>query len=338
MRFLKDKFKMMVPYHSSVITNGIILNANESPYEPPLIVKDGIKKALSSIEFNRYPDMDCNILNESIAKHFNISKDNVTCGVGSDELLDTMFRAVLNEGDIVLGFSPSFSMYKVFTDLSLAKYIPVTGDEFMQFHVDSMINSIKEYNPKIVLICSPNNPTGQFFTKEEVKRIIESTNALVAIDLAYNDFADEDYSKVALDYPNVICFKTFSKALALPAIRLGYAISTKENIDMLNAIKPPYSVTTITQIIGKIAIDNYNLYQGQINLIKREREYIYETLKERGYNVYPSKANFIFILMDDKYYDLLIKNKIYIRKLKENTYRITVGNHFENEKLLEVLK
>ena len=338
MKFLKDKFKMMEPYHSSIIKNGIILNANESPYEPPLIVKDNIKKAISDIELNRYPDMDCNLINESIAKHFNIKKENVTCGVGSDELLDTMFRAVLNEGDIVLGFSPSFSMYKVFAELSLAKYIPITGDEFMQSHIDDMIKSIKKYNPKIVLICSPNNPTGQFFTKEEVKRVIESTDALVAIDLAYNDFAEEDYSIIALDYPNVICFKTFSKALALPSIRLGYAISTKDNIDMLNAIKAPYSVTTLTQVIGKIAIDNYSLYQGQINLIKKERDYIYETLKNRGYNIYPSKANFLFIIMDDKNYDLLLNNKIYIRKLKSNTYRITVGNHFENEKLLEVLK
>ena len=107
---------------------------------------------------------------------------------------------------------------------------------------------------------------------------------------------------------------------------------------MLNAIKAPYSVTTLTQVIGKIAIDNYSLYQGQINLIKKERDLIYDTLKNRGYNIYPSKANFLFIIMDDKNYDLLLNNKIYIRKLKSNTYRITVGNHFENEKLLEVLK
>ena len=338
MKYMKSNFSQMVPYHSKMIEDGIILNSNESPFEPPFDVKDEIKKTILNTEWNRYPDMDTNLLNEAIAKHYGIQKDNVTCGVGSDELLDCMFRAVLNEGDTVLGFSPSFSMYQVFSELALAKYIPILGDENMQFSIPLMIEKIKEVNPKIVLICSPNNPTGQYFTKEEVKKVIEATDALVALDLAYIDFAYEDYATIALDYDNVICFKTFSKALALPSIRLGYAISNKDNIDMLNAIKAPYSVTTLTQKIGSIAISKFSSYQGQINLIKREREYLYHELKKRGYQIYPSEANFLFLYMDDSLYEKLLENKIYIRKFKNGTYRITVGSHYENEKLLEVLK
>lgn len=338
MKYMKPAFSNMVPYHSKMIEDGIILNSNESPFEPPLDVKEEIKREILNVEWNRYPDMDTNLLNEAIAKHYKIQKENVTCGVGSDELLDCMFRAVLNEGDTVLGFSPSFSMYQVFSELALAKYVPILGDSNMQFSVSLMIEKIKEYNPKIVLICSPNNPTGQYFTKEEVKKVIESTNALVALDLAYIDFSYEDYATIALDYDNVICFKTFSKALALPSIRLGYAISTKDNIDMLNAIKAPYSVTSLTQKIGAIAISRFSSYQGQINLIKREREYLYNELKERGYNVYPSEANFIFLTMDDSLYEELLRNKIYIRKFKSGSYRITVGSHYENSRLLEVLK
>jgi histidinol-phosphate/aromatic aminotransferase/cobyric acid decarboxylase-like protein len=111
MKYMKKSFSSMKPYHSELILDGIILNANESPVEPPKKVVDEIKKAASAIEFNRYPDMDENDLDLAIAKHYGIEKENVTVGVGSDELLDVMFRCTLEVGDIVLGFSPSFSMY-----------------------------------------------------------------------------------------------------------------------------------------------------------------------------------------------------------------------------------
>lgn len=338
MKYLKKEFDGMVPYHSELITDGIILNANESPVKPPKEVLDKINKALANIEFNRYPDMDERELDKAIAKHYGIEPYNVTVGVGSDELLDVCFRAVLNKGDNVIGFSPSFSMYKEFANLVGANYISIKANENNLFQVDEMIENIKKYNPKMVLICSPNNPTGQFFTKEEIIKVIKSTDALIILDLAYIDFAKEDYFYLGLEYENVIAFKTFSKALALPSIRVGYAMSNKDNIDMINTIKAPYSVTTISQIIAKIAIENFNLYSGQIKQIINERDRLYKELKNMNFNVYKSEANFLYILMPDKYNDALLKEKIYIRKFKSGVYRITVGTKYENDLLLEVLK
>ena len=337
MKYIKDSFKGLKPYHSSLITDGIILNANESPYNPPKEVIEEFKKAVEKVEFNRYPDMDERELCQAIADKFGISATNVTIGVGSDELLDCVFRAVLNKGDEVIGFSPSFSMYKVFTELVGGKYIEIFGDNYL-FNIDDLIDGIKKNNPKLVLICSPNNPTGQYISEKDARRIIESTNALVLLDLAYIDFSNNDYSKIALDYDNVIVFRTFSKAMSLPSIRCGYAISKDFNIDMINSIKAPYSVTTMSQIMATIAIKNFDLYKNQIDLIKSERERLYNELNKLGFNCYPSQANFIFVTMDDKYNDVLLENKIYIRKFKSNIYRITVGSKEENDKLIEVLK
>ncbi len=338
MKYMKKSFANMVPYHSGLITDGIILNANESPYEPPLKVLEEIKKASLDIEYNRYPDMDEVELNKAIGKHYGIDPECITCGVGSDELLDVVFRCVIDKGDKVLGFSPSFSMYKVFTELVGGEYIPVYGDSNMIFSIDTMIEEIKKHNPKLVLICTPNNPTGQYIEEADVRRIIESTDALILLDLAYIDFAKKDYCKIALEYDNVITFKTFSKAMALPSIRCGYAISNRDNIDMINAVKAPYSVTTFSQLAAKIAISNFSEYKKQIELIKTERERLYKELKKLGFNVYESEANFIYVLMDDKYNDLLLNNKIYIRKFKSGVYRITIGSIEENNKLLEVIK
>lgn len=338
MKYMKKSFEGMVPYHSKLIEDGIILNANESPILPPDKVLDEIKKKITNIEFNRYPDMDEIKLNKAIAKKFKINPENITCGVGSDELLDITFRAVLEVGDKVVGFTPSFSMYKVFAELVGAKYIPVLGNENNIFNVEDMIKTIKENNPKLVIICSPNNPTGQYFKEDEVRRIIESTDALIALDLAYIDFASKDYTTIALEYDNVIAYRTFSKAMALPSIRVGYAISKKENIDMLDAIKAPYSVTSISQIIAEIAISNFDLYKGQIKMIVTEREKLYAELVMLGFKVFKSEANFIYVLMEDRFNDALLRNKIYIRNFKPGVYRITVGSPYENEKLLEVLR
>lgn len=338
MKYLKNSFKKMEPYFSENIEDGIILNANESPYNPPKEILDQYFKELKNVNFNRYPDMANTDLRKSIAKRFNINIDEVTCGVGSDELLEVTFKAVLEPNDIVLSFSPSFSMYEVFTDLALAKFIPIKFNEDLTFKSDEMINKIKEYNPKLVLICTPNNPTGQVISRTDVVRIIESTEALVILDLAYIDFSDDDYTDLAKKYSNVIAFRTFSKAMSLPSIRCGYAISCKDNIDMINAVKAPYSLSIPSQILARIATDNFELYKKNINLLKLERQRVINELSSYGFKVYPSGANFVYLYLDSKINEDLLRNKIYIRHFKNGYSRITIGNEKENDELLKVVR
>lgn len=337
MKYLKKSLNGMEPYFSKNLTEGIILNANEAPYLPPKEVLDQFYTELPKTNWNRYPDMQTEELCYSIAKHFNIESKEVVCGVGSDELLETTFKAVLEPKDKVISFSPSFSMYKVFADLCLAEFIDVSLDSCFRFDPDSMIESIKRNQPKIVLICTPNNPTGTFLEKKDVIKIVESTNALVILDMAYIDFADEDYTTLSLNYDNVISFRTFSKAMALPSLRVGYAIAKEDNIRMIQAVKAPYSVTSSSQLLARIAIDNYDLYKDRINCVKVERERVYQALLTAGFEAYPSKSNFIILKMDDALFDILLVNKIYIRKLKGHLYRISIGLKEENDMLLNVM-
>ncbi|MBR4496622.1 MAG: histidinol-phosphate aminotransferase family protein, partial [Acholeplasmatales bacterium] len=231
----------------------------------------------------------------------------------------------------------SFSMYQVFAELSLAKFIPVNFKNNL-FDVDLMIDLINKYNPKLVLICTPNNPNGAFLEEKEIRRIAESSKGLVLLDLAYIDFAKCDYTYLGMEYDNIIAFRTFSKAMSLPSIRVGYAISNEDNINMINAIKPPYSVTSLSLVMAEIAIKNYDLYKDNISKIKNERERLIKEFKALGYNPLPSEANFIYLNIDKELDDLLIKNKIYIRKFKTGPARITVGSALENDELLRVVK
>ncbi len=337
MKYMKKSFESMEPYFSPKITDGIVLNANESPYNVPKKIIEEFEEKIKNVEFNRYPDMAAIDLCKAIAKRFNVKETNVTVGVGSDELIETTFRATLEPNDTVLSFSPSFSMYQVFAELSLAKFIPVDFNNNL-FDVDLMIKKIKEFNPKLVLICSPNNPNGAFLEEKEIRRIALNTNGLVLLDLAYIDFAKKDYTYLGMEYDNVIAFRTFSKAMSLPSIRVGYAISCDDNINMINAIKPPYSVTTLSLIMAEVAINNYDLYKDNISKIKAERERLIKEFKSLGYNPLPSEANFIYLNIDKELDDLLIENKIYIRKFKSGPARITVGSKKENDELLKVVR
>lgn len=336
MKYIKESFKDLEYYFSPNIEDGIILNANESPYNPPKQVIDEYFNRLKDVNFNRYPDMQNLKLCNAIAKRYNVNANNVTCGVGSDELLEVTFKAALEDNDIVLSFSPSFSMYKVFASLEGADFKEVFLNEENGFPVDEMISKINEYNPKLVLICSPNNPTGAFLEKEDVIRIIKATKGLVILDLAYIDFAYEDYTNLAMEYENVIAFRTFSKAMSLPSIRCGYAISNEENIKMINCVKAPYSLSIPSQIMAEIAISNYDLYKNNINNIINERNRVYKELKKH-FNVFDSNANFLYLKLNDDIYNDLLANKIYIRKMKNDMYRISIGTKYENDELLKVV-
>ena len=336
MKYMKKSFKAMEPYFSKNIDDGIILNANESPFNVPKPIIKGFFKELKKVSFNRYPDMQNIKLCESIAKRFNVKPTEVTCGVGSDELIETTFKCVLEPNDKVVSFSPSFSMYTVFAEQCLAKFISVDFNEDYSFDVETMINTIKENKPKLVLICTPNNPTGAFLEETDIRRIVESTNALVILDLAYIDFADYDYTNLAMQYDNLIAFRTFSKAMAMPSLRIGYCISNEDNINMINAVKAPYSVSVPAQIMARIATENIHLYNDDIRAIIVERDRLYNELK-RSFNVYPSKSNFIYLELNEEIYNALLNEKIYIKAFKNNKYRISVGTKEENDKLLKVV-
>lgn len=333
MKYLKDDLKDFKPYNSKDITDGIILNSNESPFMPPKPIIDDFIAKVKNINLNRYPDMSLSKLKEVIAKTYNFSESEITCGVGSDELIDVIFRATLNKGDNAISFSPSFSMYNVFAKMEGANVIPVYNSNFT-LDKNQMIESIKKYNPKIVLICSPNNPTGAYLGYDDIKEIAESTDALVVVDIAYIEFAREDLLNLAR-IKNIICLKTLSKAFSLPSIRLGIAFSNKENISMIEAIKPPYTVNSLTEAFAISAISNKNLYNNNIKYIIKERERVYNELKNMDLEVYPSEANFIYVKLKDIDF---VSKKIYIRSFGNEYYRITIGLKEENDKVLEVIK
>lgn len=344
MRFLRPRFQEMKPYHSAYVTEGVILNANESPYTAPegLVahMKNWIETQMLSC---RYPDTDSLKLGKAIAKHFNVAVENVVCGVGSDELIDCILSSTIEDQDKVLMPYPSFSMYAQFSVLNSASLIKVPLNADFTYNVEAFIEAIQKEQPKVIFICNPNNPTGCIMQRADIKRILEASKGLVVLDEAYAEFDGCKESGIPLinQYNNLVVLKTFSKAYALAGARVGYGIACTEVIDLINTVRVPYNLSIFSQEAAYWAIENTALYRENIKKIIDEREVLDKGLVALGITTYPSHANFIWCELKDGIFEALAKEQIYIRKMLVNEkpyYRITVGTPEENQILLKALE
>ena len=249
--------------------------------------------------------------------------------------------------DSILTTPPTYGMYDVLANLNAVDNILVPLSPDFQLEVDSIFDAIKPQT-KLLFICSPNNPSGNSVERKAIERLLKNFNGLVVIDEAYIDFTkDPSWTQVLEQYPNLIVTQTLSKAYGLAGIRLGICYASKEIIAVLNKIKPPYNINSLTQEAAIKAFENKDSVQAQIESILNERSNLINAFKSVPFikKIYPSEANFILIKVDDanKRYEELIKNGIVVRNRSsqlhcENCLRITVGTPSENTQLITLIK
>lgn len=343
MGFLRECFKDLKPYHAHYISKGTLLNANESPYSPPLALQNYMKAHMEEILMNRYPDTDSQALKTSIAKAYQVESNQVICGVGSDELIDCLLSSTLNQGDKVLLPSPSFTMYGQFTLLNNGYGIEVPLKEDFSYDVEAIYQVIIQEQPKVIFLCNPNNPTGCILTREEIERLLVAAQGIVVVDEAYEDFSNQPISVIDLvhQYKNLIVLRTFSKAYALAGARVGYGIACEEIIEVMNTVKPPYNLNVFSQLAATWCIEHRPLFLQNAHKIIEERNYVKQALEVLGYRTYPSEGNFIWCELNEEIFKALQDRAIYIRKIEvkgKAYFRITIGTPEENATLLEALK
>ncbi|GLB49655.1 histidinol-phosphate transaminase [Neptunitalea lumnitzerae] len=311
----------------------IFLDANENPFE------NGV---------NRYPDPYQRTLKKAIGELKQCTEEQILLGNGSDEVLDLIFRAFCEPGtDSIITLPPTYGMYKVLADLNDVKNKEVLLTHNFQPNVSAMLEAT-DSTTKLLFICSPNNPTGNSFTKENIQEILESFPGIVVVDEAYIDFSkDKSWITQLANYPNLIVTQTLSKAYGMAGIRLGICFASKEIISLLNKIKPPYNVNELTQKKALQQVLNDVEVQKQIQVLLNERFYLEEELRKLDFvkEVFKTDANFILVRVDnaEARYNQFLERGIVIRNrttqpLCENTLRITVGTPEENKKVLNILK
>ncbi len=330
------------------IEQWIKLNTNENAFEPP---EEFMKEYLASLpgKMRLYPDPQCFQLRKQIAEHYLAKKygsssdpNTIVCGVGADEVLDILFKAFVNENDVVISFAPSYGMYEVLakTYRATLHLIPMNKE----FTLPTTNQIPKE--GKIIIICSPNNPTGISISNEYISQVCERFDGLVVVDEAYADFSKTSAMMLLDKYPNLVVLRTFSKSFSLAGIRLGFSQSSVEIANYMNAIRLPINIPFPTQLAGILAIKHLNAFEKQNELIIKERARVTKAIRDLGLKVIESESNFILIWFqtEDRTKKALQKfkeHKILLRhykKLGSEAYlRMTIGKKEQNDAVLTIL-
>lgn len=311
----------------------VFLDANENPFE------NGS---------NRYPDPQQKSVKRVLSENKRIPENQILLGNGSDEVLDLLFRAFCEPNiDNVITLPPTYGMYSVLANLNAIENREVVLNADFEPDIQAILNRIDE-NTKIIFLCSPNNPTGNSFSDESIVTLLKHFKGLVLIDEAYIDFSDnESWLQELGDYPNLIISQTLSKAYGMAGIRLGILYASTEIITVLNKIKPPYNVNSLTQSKAIERLNQYEEVKCEIVNIKEGREHLIKQLLQVNFikQIYPTDANFILIKVDNANlrYQQLLEKGIVVRNrstqpLCYNCLRITIGTKEENDQLINTLK
>lgn len=291
----------------------------------------------SSIMFNRYPDNDAKELKTALSEYLSVDDTNLVLGNGSSEMIELLLKSYIDPGDKVLGFTPSFVMYKVFTEIYNGNYVGVESKDGYVMDIDDMISAYKKYDPKIIFLCNPNNPTGFLFRKNDIERLIKNVDCLVVVDEAYIEFTEGSMINRIGNYKNLVILRTFSKAWGLAAARLGYMIASEEIIDVISMVKPPYNLNQITQSIGINALKNTAVLSETVNNTIEQRERVYGFLTRLDIKLYRSAANFLYFKSSLNLFDKLKMYGVLIRSFGNGYYRVTIGSEKENDAFMECM-
>lgn len=326
----------------------IKLASNENPYPPLDEVKQEITDYLTRL--NRYPNSGSYYLCRELAENVGVKPGQIFVGNGSNEIIDLLVRAFISPQDEIIYPFPSFIVYPIVTQLAGVKAVEVPLKDY-RLDLPAMKECITR-NTKFIFVCNPNNPTGTYVTRKEVDRFLDGmrTDILVVFDEAYfeyvtaNDFPDT--FELLRNRPNVIILRTFSKVHSLSGLRVGYSISHEDFVTCLHKVRQPFNVNSLAQIAARAALKHRDKIETRVKENTEQKDEVREALLEMGFTVPPSQTNFLLALPPEGSENLvegLMQRGIIVRGMKpfglgEETFRVTVGTPYENEKFLRVLK
>jgi len=319
----------------------IKLDANELPWDWPAGLKTDLFQEAASLEFNRYDECLVPQLKEALARREGVSPDQVTLGNGSDELI-LNFLLAFGLGRQVIFPAPTFVMYGECArvlGLSVTR-VPL----FCDFQMDArgMLDHLAK-GSGVCFICNPNNPTGNLFDPDSIKRVMDAAFAC-CIDEAYYEFSGVTQKQEALKRDNVIVVRTFSKAYAIAALRVGYAIGSKSAIERMEQVRLPYNMSAFSTLAALRILSRPEHVTCAVSVILRERDKVVSGLARLGLAPLPSSTNFVlFRSPGERTYDYLKENGVLVRRypeepMLEGYLRVSVGSPEENDRFLRLLE
>lgn len=345
----REDLRTLVPYDATHYPDVIKLDANENPHDFPPEVLERIFREVGGREISRYPDASAAALRESLAAYTGVSPGCIMVGNGSDELILNIMLTFGAGGKLAVA-TPTFAMYGLHARIAFAQKVEVPRLSDFRIDLEALKEAAAGPDVKVVVICTPNNPTGTATSPRETEEILKSTGAVVVVDEAYGEFGGESCIPLLGRYPNLIVLRTFSKAYGLAGLRVGYLLAGEPVIEQLLKVKQPYNLNAFSQAAARVVMENLTPFKERIERILVDRDKLMAALTALpGVETFPTRANFILFrtpLPADKIYTGLLQRGVLIRSMDgpglSRCLRVAVGTEEENkifiESLAEILK
>jgi len=326
----------------------IKLNQNENPFDLPDDLKRELLESFRMQSWNRYPGVFPAELTAALSRYTGMPADSIIVANGSNELMYTIMMAIVGRGTRVLIPAPTFFLYEKIVTVMEGEVVSVPAHDDLSFDVDAIIAAAKKNLVSLIVLNSPNSPTGQMLEVKDVRRIIDETDAIVLVDEAYIEFADRpSVLPLLATYDRLIILRTFSKAFSLAGLRIGYLMAQPALCAELLKPKIPFTVNNFSASMAIAVMERRALIDERIALIKTEKQRLYEALQQiRRLKVFPSQTNFlIFTPPGDaqSLFNSLLADHVLIRDvgsypMLKNTLRVNAGTDRENRAFLQAIR
>jgi histidinol-phosphate aminotransferase len=344
---IKPAVRALRAYTLSPYRASVKINQNENPWDAPAEIKEEVLRRFAARQWSRYPDFVPASLHEQLAKFAGWRADGVIAGNGSNELIQALLMVAIERGKRVLISEPTFALYRQVATVLGGEVESVLLTPQLSYDVEALLRTVEEKQPDVTIICSPNNPTGCVIETSDLHRLLESANGLVAIDEAYHEFARQSVVPLLNEHENLIVLRTFSKAMAFAALRVGYLLASPGLVTEIRKAVLPYNLNAFSQLAAEIALEQYPTLLGPtVEAIIAERERLYrEIAKVRGLAPVESKGNFMVVRADTnpkQIFERLLERDILVRDVSgypmlAEYFRFNVGTPEENDRLLRAL-
>lgn len=353
---LREELKGQEPYGAPQLNVRAMLNVNETTYDVPADVVDAIAKDVhaAALTLNRYPDREFSVLRQKLAEFLTvesqaeIAPEQIWAGNGSNEVMQHILQAFAGPGRSVMGFPPTYSMYPLYARGVYSDYIAGTRNPDFTQDPEDVAAQIREHRPHVVILCSPNNPTGTALGLDVVEAAYAAaaeSDTMLIVDEAYGEFRQpETPSALTMlpGRPRLIVSRTMSKAFALAGGRLGYLAADPAVTDALRLVRLPYHLSAITQATACAALDHAETLMANVERIKAQRDRLVTELQQMGLSPYPSDANFVlFGGLGDAHgaWQHLLDDQILVREVAiDGHLRVTAGTEAETTDFLNSLR
>lgn len=319
------------PYFVAPIAEKHVINANENYLNVLTIpgVKEELIQALDTFRPQIYPKPMSDDIREALADYIGAKPENFIVGNGGDEMITYLLGTFLDPGDQILIHSPTFDMYELGAETLGASAIKVKDLPGYRRDQKGLLEAVRTYQPKVTVICNPNNPTGDLLPRAFIEEVLKAADNIVFVDEAYMEFAQKESVIDLIDtYPNLIVLRTLSKAFALAGMRCGYLAADEALIEAIAKIKAPYNLNAFTQLFAPIVIRHREDIFKVRDAICVERERLYAAMKEiPGVTVYSSCTNFLLVQVDKKQEEIFeaLRRKDILVKIYRNSQDIPNG-------------